>query len=352
MKETLRSIVVIGLAAILAVACRPASPTQTVSPTLAISAGQEAILFFSEREGDQHLYLMTPDGSGVQRLDFELPPATFFDLPCWAPQLDKFLVSVANQTRSDSDIYLVERNGRNPINLTNNPGSFETNPVISPDGQHIAYVAVELDLDVKVMDVNGHNPINITNLPTREIAPQWFPDSHRLLLVSNLEGTPNIYTVQRDGTGLTNISKGPGEDSSPSLSSDGRRVVFHSDRAGNADIFVVDADGQNLINLTQNPSADTEPLWSPDGTKIMFRSDRDGGPDIFVMQADGSTAVNLTKSPEVDERGISWSPDSQQLLFTALVNDQLEIFVVGLNTPLVNLTQNAADDFAPLWIRF
>ena len=84
----------------------------------------------------------------------------------------------------------------------------------------------------------------------------------------------------------------------------------------------------------------------------MFRSDRDGGPDIFVMQADGSTAVNLTKSPEVDERGISWSPDSQQLLFTALVNDQLEIFVVGLNTPLVNLTQNAADDFAPLWIRF
>lgn len=318
-----------------------------------LAGAEEVIIFMSNRDGGERLYTMAPDGTNVQMVHLGgMPQNALIDRPVWSHALNKFLLSAT--VGSDSDIYLVNRDGSDLVNLTNTPLQVEAHPAPSPDGGYIAFVAVESDLDIFVMRSDGSGRLNLTYHPAREVSPQWSPDSMQILFSSNRGGTPNIFIVNRDGSGLTNLSKGPGQDSSFSWSPDSHQILFESDRDGNMEIYVMDADGQNVANLTNHPSQDVEPLWSPDGRMIAFLSDRNGGRDICVMQANGTSVVNLTNSPEVEELGVSWAPNSQHLVYVARgVSDKLDVFVVGADgSPPINLTNHPADDYAPLWVRF
>jgi dipeptidyl aminopeptidase/acylaminoacyl peptidase len=48
--------------------------------------------------------------------------------------------------------------------------------------------------------------------------------------------------------------------------------------------------------------------------QIVFVSDRDGNNEIYLMNADGSDPVNLTNNPADDEAPV-WSPDGKQIAF-------------------------------------
>jgi Tol biopolymer transport system component len=59
--------------------------------------------------------------------------------------------------------------------------------------------------------------------------------------------------------------------------------------------------------LTNHPAIDNNPVWSPDGTKIAFVSDRDGNSEIYVMDADGRHLINVTQNDANDYAPL-WSP--------------------------------------------
>jgi Tol biopolymer transport system component len=63
------------------------------------------------------------------------------------------------------------------------------------------------------------------------------------------------------------------------------------------------------------------------------------------------TIKNLTNSPDIEEVNFSWAPDSQHLVFNSTINNQIDIFVVDLagNSP-VNLSNNPANDYGPVWV--
>ena len=339
----------------------PVSPLPTSPPYDEVVDDEivEAIIFKSDRDGSKRYYTMTPNGTNVQVMNLgEWPENARMGPPIWSHALNKFLLKV--DLGSDSDIYVINRDGSGLVNLTNTPLQIEAHPIPSPNGEYIAFVAVESDLDIFVMRSDGSERLNLTRHPARDVDPRWSPDGKRIIFVSNKDVTPNVFIVNRDGSDLSNLSQGPGQDSSASWSPDGRKIVFQSDRDGKMDIYTIDADGSNPVNLTDQPDRDVEPLWSnveplwsPDGQLIAFRSDRDGGWDLSVMKADGTAIANLTKSPELEELGMSWAPDSSHLVYTAQIDGQFEVFVIGVDgSPPVNLTNNPADDFAPLWVQF
>ena len=286
----------------------------------------------SERNGE--IFLMNSDGKRVRRLTKH---PQYDAEPAWSPDGQKIVfVSFRDEHRRPGgrstygEIYLMNPDGTNLINLTQSPEKPDKSPTWSPDGKQIAFISAEIfrvdgvfHFDIWVMAADGGNPRNLTNHPAREWTPAWSPDGLRIAFTSNrnrdweFEAHPNeeVYIVNADGTNLINLTNHPARDSSPDWSSDGKRIAFSSDRDGNSEIYVMNADGTNPINLTNHPAGDGGPAWSPDGLQIAFSSTRDrkDGDDknieIYVMNADGTNPINLTNHPKWDSQP-SWEPVS------------------------------------------
>jgi hypothetical protein len=161
--------------------------------------------------------------------------------------------------------------------------------------------------EIYVMNADGTNPINLTQHPALDVGAYWSPDGTKIAFGSDRDGNRELYVMNADGSNPVRLTNHPALDAIPIWSPDGGKIAFASDRGGNLEIYVMNADGTNPINLTQHPALDNAAAWSPDGGKIAFGSDRDGNWKIYVMGADGKNPVNLTKHP-ANESWPSWSP--------------------------------------------
>lgn len=95
------------------------------------------------------------------------------------------------------------------------------------------YVA-PTNMEVWVADADGSNAKQITQLGQANWAPNFTPDSKRIIFCSNHEykrGFPfNMYLTDINGNGLEKISRDKGFDAFPMFSPDGKKIVFSSNR--------------------------------------------------------------------------------------------------------------------------
>ena len=274
-----------------------------------------------------------------------------------------------------TEIYVMDTDGKNQRRLTNNPAS-DYSPSWSPDGKRIAFVSRRdghvhpirgwFTSEIYVMDADGGNPQNLTNDPHHDWAPSWSPDGKRIVFGSERDrGKDNphnteIYVMDADGKNQRNLTNNRTEDMYPAWSPDGERIAFSARREGHVvhnldityEIYVMDADGQNEQRLTENRNNDWSPSWSPNGERIAFASDRKGNwenYDIYVMDADGSNQQKLTNH-RGDDWFPSWSPDGERIAFMSERDENTEIYVINADgSDPRNLTNHPEDDSAPAW---
>jgi Tol biopolymer transport system component len=228
----------------------------------------------------------------------------------------------------DSEIFTVNPDGTGETQLTSNSGT-DNQPAWSPDGSKIAFASnagLLGDFEIYVMNADGSNPINVSNYPdASDTDPTWSPDGTQIAFVSDFDGSPDIWKMNADGTGRVNLTTGEGSfDADPAWSPDGSRIAFASDRTGNFDVFTMNTDGSGQTNLTLSPGAwDSFPNWSPDGTQIAFQSSVGFGDfDIWRMTATGGSPVNLTNDGSgEDDQGATWSPDGTRIGFVSTRSD-------------------------------
>jgi len=165
------------------------------------------------------------------------------------------------------------------------------------------------DYDIYVMDADGGNMQQLTDDPGGDRNPTWSPDGTQIAFSSGRNGYSDIYVMDADGGNVRNLPDAPGRIGfSPAWSPDGTRIAFASTHDGYSDIYVMDADGGNVQNLTDAPGTmESSPAWSPDGTRIAFESGRDGDYHIYVMDADGGNVLRLTNDARAYYHP-SWSP--------------------------------------------
>ena len=269
----------------------------------------------AEKDLNAEIYLMDPNGKQVRRLT-EQPKSDFE--PAWSPDGQQItFVSFRDLEQLPKDaiyrgeIYVMNADGSNPINLTQAPERADGVSSWSPDGQQIAFTSATLfnenilaNSDIFVMDTDGGNPRNLSNHDAQDQTPDWSPDGNRIAFSSNRDGNWEIHLMDADGANPINLTKHPARDGRPDWSPDGNQITFTSDRDGNLEIYAMNADGANPINLTNHPAEDNHPSWSPDGARITFDSDRDRDRDnnweIYVMDTDGTNPIRLTQHRDLD----------------------------------------------------
>jgi Tol biopolymer transport system component len=260
------------------------------------------------------------------------------------------------------------------------------------------------------------NPVRLLYTPTDDLAPRWSPDGRHIAFLSDREGAPGffrLYMMNDDGTnvrGLFDPVVHPEGDLEFSWAPDGRHIALVNrvteTRLDRRQLYILDV--ETLERQLVAPSLPNRyaPDWSPDGARIAFISNdpRTGSIQLHILSyADlsihtvdvGHTRINFPRwSPDgrhlafvavpkeetttfqvfvADgaafqvrqvtrlEAGIpepaplSWSPDSQRLLFSApgrnpFIPSSRDLYTVRLDgTELTRLTIDPNDEAAPDW---
>ena len=302
------------------------APDGTAPAGAAFPGANGKIAFSSDRAGDNEIFAMNPDGTGLDQLTSN--NGDDYD-PAWSA--DGGWIAFRGYEDGDAEIYARSCCGDVFVSrrLTNNTAS-DGQPAWSPDGKKIAFVTDREsgDAEIYVMDATDEK--------------------------NNQTGTPG---PDGNGDNQRNLTTFPAIDTDPAWSPDGTKIAFTTDRdSGNPEVYVVNASGGIPINLTNNPALDGDPNWSPDGTKIAFARTVDGNSDVWVMNADGSGQKRLTRKA-ADDYDPVWSPDGKKIAFeTARGGDYLQIYVMkarpeGKRNRPKNLTRTdgAVENLYPDW---
>ena len=267
-------------------------------------------------------------------------------------------IAFATTRDGNFEIYAMKPDGSDPVNLTRNPAADDQDPCWSPDGTRMAYTSVRYEnaqtrygnADIYVMNADGSNPVDLTRNPAFDAQPSWSPDGRRIAFVTDRDGNAEIAVMNADGSNVQRLTTAPGMDLQPAWSPDGTRIAFMSDRDGNSEVYVMNADGSQQVNLTQNPAVDQLPSWSPDGSQIAFSSNRRGITRTYLMAPDGSNQRDLASPLQGDD--VTWSPDGTRIAFVSGRDSSngAEIYVANADgSDAINVTNNSYVDESPAW---
>lgn len=292
-----------------------AVPTQIVAEALIASPEPTAIPSEPEETAGQDEVEVATTGTAVAPTATAQPTVTLS--PTATPILLQNKIVFQSDRDGDFDIYLMNADGSNQINLTNNSAA-DNYPVVSLDGRQVLFESNrDGNWEVYVMNSDGTGQRRLTNAPNSEDRlPTWSPDGLQIAYISDEDGDYEIFIMNVDGTNRRQLTFNQIREGHVSWSVD-NQLVYNAGPTNSSgwEIYTMDTSGQNQRQLTNNSVSDWAPEWSPDGRSILYLSLIGNDPAIFIMNADGSNSRLLYNSPNYDW-GADWTADGSSIVFT------------------------------------
>lgn len=237
----------------------------------------------------------------------ELPTTTPY------PTASGRIIFVSNRD-GQNDLFIAAPDGSQVSKLINNIAE-DTTPRISPDGTRVAFVStVNNNADIYILDLFSGAVIAATNAPEKDSAPSWSPDGRQIVFESFRDGNFEIYITNVDGSNQYRLTNDPAADTNPVWSPTANEIAFVSNRFGNADIFLTNPAGQ-IFTLTTNPAPDNAPAWSPSGNLLAFQTFSGDLSNLCLIGRDGLNGRCVTSSPALYSSP-AWSPNGDWLAAT------------------------------------
>jgi TolB protein len=253
------------------------------------------ILCISRRPNDKFLVLLNVNSSIINVLTKVRHSLTYYE---FSPDGSKIVYTTQNDS-NNSDIFIMNSDGTNIKNLTNNPPGIDIgSSVFSPDGNNIIYIDdTNGNSDIFMMDLDGNNIINITKSEIDEGSPIISPDGSKMIFVS-FENTTLLgtYILNSDSSKVELLT-----DSRLYISqftADSKKILYIKFDYG-PKIYMMNLETRKSVLLADNsapPSPWTIPKISPDGKKIIY-VDYDyinNSNNIWIMDIDGNNKMQLT----------------------------------------------------------
>ena len=180
-------------------------------------------------------------------------------LPAWSPDGTKVAFTLSQG--GNQEIYVMNKDGSGLRRLTNNP-DIDTSPTWSPTGTQIAWVSGRSgNPQVYIMNADGTGQRKLTNESWAD-RPTWSRGVFNEIAYAARTGAGFDIKIYSFSTGqTTNVTDGIGSNESPAFSPNGRHIAFVSTRNGKAQIFTIDRDGKNLRQITREGN-NGYPNWS------------------------------------------------------------------------------------------
>ena len=273
------------------------TPTPQATEPPPQPGGPFQIVFYSDRNGSDDIYLMTLDG--VERavasgLADEREPSC-------AP--DGRTVVYASNESGRFQIMQLRLDGSAPVQLTDSEG-MNFAPVYSPDGSAIAFVSTRNQgiPTIWLMDADGGNQRQITTELGRDTSPSWGPDGRQLLFASDQDGPWNLFitVLTEDVPGEFPVLPpdfAAGNQVWPVFDSLGERIAYTTwDDLTNpqtADIFLLDFELPEPFPLLAGPGAAIAWAWGDD-SHLLASVGPEGDVQIALVDVTTGEAVRLT----------------------------------------------------------
>jgi Tol biopolymer transport system component len=261
-------------------------------------------------------------------------------------QLKSAPFKIAHETyvNNNWEIFVLNADGSEPVNLTNTPKDNELYPQVSPDGKRICFGVERGEgrdavRGLWVMDMDGGNRRKIADYARDSC---WAPDSVTIAYLPQEFEKFNIVDYFSKGLSYYNVVTGKGEMHpnstnlhhlyNPSFSANGRWIVatVHAGMGVSHAILLIEAHGDRIINL-KIPGC--RPCLSPDGRQIAWGA---GDHEIAVAPIDLDSPeprVGDKRFSILDKTNkiyhVDWSPDSRFLCFSRGPNGKGDISKPG-----------------------
>jgi Tol biopolymer transport system component len=191
------------------------------------------LAFNHSADGNADIYTMTPEGSSIRRVTAE---SSHEEAPAWSRD-GRWLYFSSNRSGL-FEIWKVEAAGSGPAIQVSRGGG--TNPVESPDRQHVYYRKATSGLTIYRTPVNGGDEVQVMGPIPRAPVGAWVPDADGIYFIRPWEIAYYRFATGR-ATAIVmlpqdSIVSAPGL----SLSPDGQWLLYgQRDRLG-SDIMLVE----------------------------------------------------------------------------------------------------------------
>ncbi|ACY14128.1 protein kinase domain-containing protein [Haliangium ochraceum] len=232
-------------------------------------------------------------------------------------------VIFAGRDGGDWDIYYQRIGGSNAFNLTADSAYDDTEPVLSPDGAHIAFRSTREGGGIYVMEVTGES---VRRVVDEGANPSWSPDGRSLAYATRSTLLPNsrspgeLWTIDLASGRRRRVADA--DATQPAWSPGGHRIAYWGLPEGGSqrDIWTVSAEGGPPVAVTDDGDLDWNPVWSPDGRYLYFASDRGGSTNMWRVAIDERTgerrgAPEPVTTPSAYAAHLRFSSDGKHMVY-------------------------------------
>jgi serine/threonine protein kinase/Tol biopolymer transport system component len=218
----------------------------------------------------------------------------------------------------------------------------------SKDGQSVAYVSYP-DRNLWKADRDGSNPVQLTDSPISAFLPRWSPDGTQIVFGDQNSPAWSIYVISPNGgTPMKLLSEDRRAEVDPNWSSDGKKIVFGSGQLSDlwdpkSEIRILDLDSRRVTSIPGSVGLFTA-RWSPDGRFIAALPFDQRGLKIFDVKTERWSVL-------LDDGGVGypeWSRDSKTIYFRRKGADG-GLFRIGVNGGEAERIQDLKDWHSPGW---